>query len=688
MVTTYARTRLAVHVGCVGLALLPVLTAGAADAPWREPRRAAWVRSGPAQAGDVVLVAEDRPAPAIVLPAGEASNVRRAAEFLAGDIEHLTGIRPEIVDRPPPDGARIEVQTAEPGSDPRWEAYSVVVGGGKIVIRGSNPCGTAFGVYELCERLGIDPLHHWTGHTPPETVPLIVRALQFEQGPPAVRFRGLFHDDEDILPRPKSNRRSYARNVPRMIGTVPMEWYERYFETALRLRLNMVAPWVRTVRRFEVQKTASDWGLYYTSHHYDTLLSDPWHFRYGDLAARRGVRQEWDWYTNREGMIKFWRGGVEENKSVNCIWPIGMRGMDDYGYKFPAGWTEDRKIGSFNQAFQIQVDLVKQLLPADQERLYHFTMYTEMLPLSLTGKLKVPQGVIIVWPDDNDGHMRALPEKPGSHKHGVYYHLAYYGRRITKQTHQVVPLTRIEKEFRAILAAGATEYCKVNVSELREYVLGTRFIADICWNGPAAFAEPDAAGRYLDWWCREYFGEGAAPQAVRAYQAYFDLMPEAHLFGYGASKVLGAIPTLRKKFRGEEFVPARPETLPTLQQRYAAHKRLLSLLHAARAGIPEGEAQTFFFENLELAAAIDRLPTEAAILLVRAIAEPDRDQALRLCLEALPPLDELERALFRAERWPFDTWYRPTWVRERNRKLWGHREELIKLLREFVESPE
>jgi hypothetical protein len=28
-------------------------------------------------------------------------------------------------------------------------------------------------------------------------------------------------------------------------------------------------------RRFEVQKLASDWGLYYTSHHYDILVSNP-----------------------------------------------------------------------------------------------------------------------------------------------------------------------------------------------------------------------------------------------------------------------------------------------------------------------------------------------------------------------------------------------------------------------------
>jgi hypothetical protein len=127
-----------------------------------------------------------------------------------------------------------------------------------------------------------------------------------------------------------------------------------------------------------------------------------------------------------------------------------------------------------------------------------------------------------------------------------------------------------------------------------------------------------------------------------------------------------------------------PETLPTLKRRYAAHGKLKTLLDEARAAMPAGQAQRFFFENLELAAAIDRLPTESAILLVKAMSEPDRERAVALCLRALPPLDELDELLRRAERWPFDTWYGPTWNKWRNRKLVFPRQELIKLLREFA----
>ena len=36
----------------------------------------------------------------------------------------------------------------------------------------------------------------------------------------------------------------------------------------------------------------------------------------------------------------------------------------------------------------------------------------------------------------------------------------------------------------------------VNVSELRDYVMGARMIGDICWNASKVYAPPKAADRY------------------------------------------------------------------------------------------------------------------------------------------------------------------------------------------------
>ncbi len=122
--------------------------------------------------------------------------------------------------------------------------------------------------------------------------------------------------------------------------------------------MNMVAPYTRVHRRYEVQKLASDWGLYYTSHHYDILLSNPFGLERFNLAAERGVRPIYDWFTNREGMLTFWRGGVQENKDLDAIWPVGMRGTPDRPFTFPPGTTDDQKANTFREVIGEQVKMI------------------------------------------------------------------------------------------------------------------------------------------------------------------------------------------------------------------------------------------------------------------------------------------------------------------------------------------
>ncbi len=654
-------------------------------------RRGSWVETSPGQTGGVVLVRDRASKLTIVVPPSEKPNVHQAAEFLAGDIGRISGVRPSIEPAHPFGATTISVRTRSDSAE--WESYDVRTVPGGIEITGSNPRGTAFGVYELCERLGVDPLYRWTGYVPERRLPLVVKKIDHHQGPPDVKFRGLFHDDEDVFPRPMIPLQAADGLVgPDPNGAVSLDDYKRFFETALRLKMNMVAPWVRTNRYFAVQKLAGEWGLYVTSHHYDTLLSGPYHFTRVQqktswnepkpgLAEVRGVRPEWDFVANREGMVRFWKGGVDENHVVDCIWPIGLRGTNDYSYKWPDGFTQEQILGAYEDAFRTQTDLVKAQVPASRERLFHFTMYTEMLPFYQTGKLRVPNDSIVVWPDNNDGFMRGLPEKGDPHKHGVYYHLAYLGGNISKQTAQVVPLPRVEAEFRKIFDAGAKEYVLVNVSDLREYVMGTRFIADLCWNGTREFAKPGAADRFLSWWCREYFGN-AAPVA-EAYRTYFASIPNTPDYGSGALKCLGAIPSLRLKFQGKSFVPANPDTLPTLLARRTVLAKLAATLDKARATMRGDLQRRFFFENLELAAAIDRLTTEAGVLLVTAMSEGVNAKSLQMCRNAMTHLDRLETLLQRSNRPPFEHWYGPSWTGQRDSQIVLPRTRLRALLREF-----
>lgn len=350
---------------------------------WAEKVRGSWVQNGAAQTGDIILT-DQNVICEIVVGEKEESNVAQAAVFLAADIEKISGVKPAIVKTASEKATAIHLVTPGNTEIPKeiasnklqnlWEAYQITTANNSVWLVGANPRGTAFAAYTLSERLGIDPLYLWTGYTPEKHAKLIIKKTDFYAAPPVVKYRGMFHDDEDILPRPFE----YS-GYPLRIGDVPTEWYEKFFETALRLRMNMIAPYTRVHRRYEVQKKASDWGLFYTSHHYDILLSNPFGIIRFGLGKKRNAGTDWDWVNKPQEMINYWRGGVEENREINAIYPVGLRGTDDHAYKFPEKMSEDEKYKIFQEVIAKQVAMTKEMLPPGKQPLFHFTLYTEML---------------------------------------------------------------------------------------------------------------------------------------------------------------------------------------------------------------------------------------------------------------------------------------------------------------------
>ena len=143
----------------------------AQTAPWSAPVRGSWVQTGPAAEGDVVLAAKGS-ASEIVVSADENPAVRQAAEFLAGDIEKISGYRPPIVQAASGDRSSLRLVTLGHGELPpevdaaalqgQWESYRIATVGRAVWLVGSNPRGTAFAACTLSERLGVD---HWYRET-------------------------------------------------------------------------------------------------------------------------------------------------------------------------------------------------------------------------------------------------------------------------------------------------------------------------------------------------------------------------------------------------------------------------------------------------------------------------------------------------------------------------------------------
>lgn len=635
---------------------------------WDEPRRGSWLTEGEPVLGDVVLARDERICE-IVVSAAEDSPVHTAAKFLAGDIEKISGVRPEIVENPSGYLPAIHLVTIGTGEVPdevaeslvrgAWEEYVVSIGGSEVWLVGSNPRGTAFAAYELSERIGIDPLYLWTAYKPVERNPLALQSGFFIRSGPAFKFRGMFHDDEDILPKPLDDR-----GYPMQTGVVGTQWYERWFETALRLRCNMVAPYVRVERRYEIQKMASDWGLFYTSHHYDILLSNPWGFERFGLAEARDVEGEYNWADNKYGMLDYWEGGVVENRKLDCIWPVGMRGTQDIGYSWPEGTTQQQKNAAYSEAIGAQMAMANTILEAGRPRLFHFTLYNEMLENYQAGDLVVPDEVIIVWDDDGDGLMRGLPDDDDGHQHGVYYHLSFLGTTRTKQgpAHTVSP-ERISRQFQQIVEAGATEFLLLNVSELRDVVMETRMIMDIAWQPELAFYDEKQGNDFINWWAAEYFDQNAKA-AANAYREYYRLLPGYDWQWHGSEHIQLALTKLQKRFAAEEFAPLDPGKLQALTKRSLDLEQ--GLYAAGKSTTHMGIAQRqFFYENAILALVVEYRHTASAIKLNEALQEQDNEAAWVLVQEAMVPLSALEEEIKKAERPPFEGWYNHSWIRYR-----------------------
>lgn len=640
--------------------------------------RGSWVQTQPRQPGDLVLVKEGS-ACEIALGSHAHSAIRQAAKFLAADIGKICGRLPVIVEMPT-DGA-VCIRLATIGTDEvpdtvdtgrlkgKPEAYDIVTAHNMVWLVGADFRGTAFAVYTLCERLGIDPLYLWSGYTPRQHTELVLKRTVFHAASPVFRYRGFFHDDEDILQRPFE-----ANGYPWRFGDIPIDWYRKYFETALRLGMNMVAPYTRAHRRPEVQQCASEWGLYYTSHHYDILLSNPFGIERFNLAEKRRVDPDWDWFRNRKGMTDYWKGGVEENKALDAIWPVGLRGTDDHAYAFPAGTPEAVQAKTFREAVDTQVQLVKEALPRDSSPLFHFTLYTEMLERYLHDReaFNVPEDVIIVWPDDNNGIMRSLPSDRGRWKHGIYYHLSYFGGSQSKQSFHTVSPGRIAEQFGRIMDAGATEFMLLNVTELREFVMEARMIARLTWEGQSLPDGSNAADGYIRWWCREYFGGGGEEAAADLYHRYYDLFSDAPATWLGPDKVQEMLDELSKKCNGSPYSPPDSSLLKELAGKQAQYGTAAALAEQAALRL-DRPARQFLFEQVTLGLLCNACTLQSALLLARALSATGEKETWDKVIAAIGPLEQLETAILKAERPPFEKWYRETWIRTYDSPINLHR---------------
>jgi hypothetical protein len=229
----------------------------------------------------------------------------------------------------------------------------------------------------------------------------------------------------------------------------------------------------------------------------------------------------------------------------------------------------------------------------------------------------------------------------------------------------------------------------VNVSELRDYVMGARMIADICWDAPSIYAVPNAAGRYTAWWSREYFGaspatHSATQDAESAYHRYFALLDKPDTLWTPMDAIQNLIDRLYQKMAGAQPSPFPADTAVALAQ-LRSRARLLdeALAIEVRAENAMAPAQSRFLSiDAGLGLRIAQRQTHAALNLEEALRAPGLDRTWQLVQDARTWLEQLETDFARAEYPPFDRWYQESWIRSAGSLNNPHR--AYNQLRDFI----
>ena len=490
--------------------------------------------STPAVAGDTISekpaagyfrLARQKTAADIFVAEDDWKVAQIAAGDLSLDVERVMGVRPELkhtavglsseavlvgtigrsplldrlIDRGRLDASDIEGQ---------WESFVIQTIANPLpgvaralIIAGSDRRGTAYGVYELSRRIGVSPWYWWADVTPRHRSALYVAPDRVRIGPPAVQYRGIFINDEMWSIRPWAEK-NFAPEEGMGLGP---KTYAKIFELLLRLRANYLWPAMQAgttpfncyPRNSEV---ADDYAIVMGSSHIEPMLRN----NMGGAEWDREGGGAWNYESNAAAIRDYWARRLVTNGKDENVYTLGMRGKDDE--PMSGGGTVQKKIALMEQIFADQRALIARYVNPDLSKVPQvFIPYTEVLGLYDAG-LKVPDDVIICWPDDNFGHIRRLPTateqaRPGGS--GVYYHIQWLDGATDAYTWlYTTPLGLVWEEMTKAWGYNARKLWVLNVGGLRPREVGIEFFLDMAWD-PGSWRRENTRDFFEQWAARD-----------------------------------------------------------------------------------------------------------------------------------------------------------------------------------------
>jgi hypothetical protein len=500
--------------------LAPAVALAAAAAPLAAqtvvPGAAASYVAATAGPGRFPLYAAGRPAP-LVVSGADWPGVIRAVRDLSRDVGRVTAHEPVVSLDTLPD-ARDVVVIGTLGRSPlidalvragrldtagiagRWEASLTQVVDRPwpgvergLVIAGSDKRGTIYGIYDLSAQIGVSPWYWWADVPVRHRDALYVLPGRHTDGPPAVKYRGIFLNDE----APALS--GWARAT---FGGFNHRFYEKVFELILRLKGNYLWPamWGNAFNEDDTLDAplADEYGVVMGTSHHEPMLRAQQEWRRHGTGA-------WDYQTNAAVLREFWRQGIRNMDAHESIVTIGMRGDGDMPM------SDSANIGLLERIVADQRAIIAEVTgkPAS-ETPQDWALYKEVQEYYDRG-MRVPDDVTLLFSDDNWGDLRRLPAlgaPPRAGGYGLYYHFDYVGGPRNYKWINTNAIPRVWEQLHLAFGYGVDRIWIVNVGDLKPMELPIQFFLDYAWDPGRRPVErlPEYARR----WAAQQFGPAHA----------------------------------------------------------------------------------------------------------------------------------------------------------------------------------
>lgn len=383
-----------------------------------------------------------------------------------------------------------------------------------VFITGSDKLGTEYGMFHISSLFGVSPWHYFADSVieKKETLDIPEDKLKFVSKKPSVEYRGFFLNDE--WP-------SLGSWVTNTFGDFNEDFYEKVFDLLLRLKGNFLWPamWSAVFsedgRAFPAASAelADELGIYMGTSHHEPLFragEEFSHYMSGDNS--KGYGADWSFYTNPEGLKRFWEDSVIRNRDYRSLITIGMRG------------ERDSKILGEDATLKDNIDLLKNTITAQKAILDKHGLNDSVKVLALykevedyfygdkeTEGLSSWEGIedaTLLLSDDNFGNLRTVPDEKIRNRKagwGIYYHFDYHGDPISYEWVNSTPLTKAWEQLTTAYEYGIRKIWIANVGDLRPQELPLSYFMSLAYDYEK-WSEPDLTDDFLLEWIDEQFG--------------------------------------------------------------------------------------------------------------------------------------------------------------------------------------